>query len=686
VITLLALALLAGLIFYVYNAGDQIDRRMELQNAADSAVAAGAGWIARSMNVIAMNNVTQARLMALALTLDSLPLAAEMTVSEHTGQDSIREVLARQLSRGVPATRGGFLSNGLTHIYKQMEPHAESIRVVDESFDQRDERFYEDAYVVDADTRWPEGNLWQAATTLGELSRTILDSAGTLAQAHAADFGHQNGAAAAVLVPVAPELPAREGDFEDFLPLFSDHLRIVNSPSHGLYSQDVVRSDLAGALERSSDLLRDIIYFGRRRWDIPDFYVQGGAIPDYDWPHRLGPFAGVYRWRDGVHTQNDQWGVSGWEYDRIGYTTYGPLEHALRRVLSGFGQMGAWRNQDTVAWTLRFPHHVRKIAKLKLAYMMGLDSPRELQYSDKWIVGFDAARKFAEDSPDDVAGIRYYRVTVDSRLPWTDPRWMEGDSTDPQARTWFSWQLHPPADRTIEEQPLSRWSFDPWDSRGRRYRWWQPSGDKVRDHVWISRRQMRVRSYQHFNWLERPIYDEQGNVTGYDEYDLYRVSWYVWGGLEVRDPVTVSDPLNGADPIDLPAPILLETEDEQCEWLDLEDTQAVRVRPFEFLCMAMRSDAARIWPQRFESQSPANSAVAVAQAKVFNDQSWDLWTQNWQSQLSPVTDWQSWAELLADTAGGAEVLPPSISQEELDAAVRYAEALSGELADEFLVH
>jgi len=681
----MALALLAGLIFYVYNIGDQLDRRVELQNAADSAAAAGAGWIARNMNVIAMNNVTQARLMALALTLDSLPLAAEMTVAEHTGPDSLREVLARQLSRGVPGTRGGFLSKGLTYIYEQMGPHTESIRIVDESFDQRDERSCEGGYVVDADTRWPDGHLWQAAVALGELSRTLLDSAGMLAQAQAASFGSDNNAAA-ILVPVAGELPAREGDFEDFFPLFADHLRIVNSPSHMLYSQDVVRSDLVGALERSDDLLRDIIYLGRRRWDIPDFYIQGGAIPDYAWPYRLGPFAGVYRWRDGVHLRNDQWGVSGFDYDRIGYTTYGPLEHALRTVLDGFGQMGAWNCRGKVAWTLRFPHHVRTIAKLKLAYMMGLDSPRRLQYSDRWIVDFDEARQFAQDNPDQVAGIRYYRVTVDSKLPWTDPRWMQGDSSDPETRSWFSWQLDPPADKPIEEQPLSRWAFDPWDSPGRRYRWWQPSGEKTRDHVWINRRHLRVRSYEHFNWLERPIYDDEGNVAGYNEYDLYRVTWYVWGGLEVRDPVVISDPLGPADPLDLPAPVLLKTADEQYAWIDTEDSQAVRVRPFEFLCVAMRSDAARIWPQRFESHSPARSAVAVAQAKVFNDQSWDLWTQSWQTQLMPVTDWENWAAMLAEAAGNAEALPASVSQDQLDAAARHAEALNGELADLFLVH
>ncbi|MCK4277383.1 MAG: hypothetical protein KAX78_12765, partial [Phycisphaerae bacterium] len=51
VLTLLAMTLLVALIFYVYNVGGQVNRRTELQNAADAVAVSGAGWMARSMNV-----------------------------------------------------------------------------------------------------------------------------------------------------------------------------------------------------------------------------------------------------------------------------------------------------------------------------------------------------------------------------------------------------------------------------------------------------------------------------------------------------------------------------------------------------------------------------------------------------------------------------------------------------------
>jgi hypothetical protein len=33
----------------------------------------------------------------------------------------------------------------------------------------------------------------------------------------------------------------------------------------------------------------------------------------------------------------------------------------------------------------------------------------------------------------------------------------------------------------------------------------------------------------------------------------------------------------------------------------------------------------------------------VAQVELFNNSSWDLWTQNWQVRLVPVTQYDDWA-------------------------------------------
>ena len=70
VITLLAMLLLVGLVFYVINLGRQVNTRVVTQNAADSAAMGGAGWVARSLNVVAMNNVEMARLIAVTNVLE----------------------------------------------------------------------------------------------------------------------------------------------------------------------------------------------------------------------------------------------------------------------------------------------------------------------------------------------------------------------------------------------------------------------------------------------------------------------------------------------------------------------------------------------------------------------------------------------------------------------------------------
>jgi len=709
VITLLAITLLVGLIFYVYNVGDQVNRRLEMQNAADAAAVSGGGWIARGMNVVALDNVTQARLMALALVLDSLPLAAEMTVAEAIGSESLREAVHQHLLGGVPSTPGDFLRRGLGEIYQSMGEHVPLVLAVDEALDQGDERSPEGVYDVAQASQWAyedelgqtqPGTLWQATVAMDELSRATVASAGVLAQDSAIRFARASGAQAAMLVPVLPGIPAYRGRFEDFYPLFDSCVRNVNSRTFNRFEQRRVASDLVAELASSDDLAWDIERTGKTHWNVAGIFVPGGGTPDYAYPHRLGPFAGVYRWRDGAYLQSRTFGTTDFDRIWIGYETYGPLEHAIRTVLHGFGQMGWFPDEEGLAWSLRLPHHVRKIAKLKLAYLLGLPAPRRVQYSSRWIVDFQEAQDFARVSPEQVMSIRYYRVRVDSKIPWDSPRWMSGDSTDPDTRTWFSWQLDPPVMRPIEEQPLWRWA---WDGSTRRYRWWEPSGTKVATGIWVDHRRLEVESYEYFNWLRRPRYDDEGHFAGYDLYTLYRTTWWVWGGLEVRDEVEISNPLAGASYGELPAPMLMDHAGEELREVTYADAngevvEAVRVRPLELLAAAWTGATARVWPQQFRSHKPAemHRNLALAQVKVFNNESWDLWTQDWQAQLTPIARWDDpavrgerlgqWADTLNDAAGDAAETQGLVSEDDVEAIGRYLDNLDGDMIDEFLSH
>ena len=690
VITLLAMTLLVGLIFYVYNVGDQVNRRMAMQNAADAVAVSGAGWMGRSMNLLAMNNVTQSRMIALALVLDSLPLAAEMTVAEETGPDALPIALERQLNAGVPSTpleRNDFLRRGLSEIHRQMnrrrasqdtETHLDLIEIVDAALDQDDERQKEGGFNVKHATQWivdgdtstpPHGTIWQAAAAIDDLSQAVADSAGILAQSNAVQFGRADGARTAMLIPVLPRIPAYRGTFRDFEPVLSDYIRIVEDPRRDRFERRVVRSNLVSRLRGSRDILKE----------IERVSVRGGAIPDFAFPHRLGPFARVYKWRDHAHRSEGQWWEADYERLRIGYSTYGPLEHALRVVLRNFGQMG---RRGGIAYTSRFPHHARRLAKLKLAYLLGLDYPKSIQYADKWMHDFEEAKQFARDNPDKVIRTRYYRVVVDSKVKWLTGRWLTGRRGEPrEEKTFYSRQIHPDLADPITTQPLWRWSWEPWG-------WREPRGTKVVDHVWVRKYTRRVRDYRWFNWPPRPKLDPKGNIISgqYDMYTLYRVEWSVWGGMEIRDEVEVSNPIAGASEDELPAPFLLDTSMGDYDPDSPDPDEGVRRELFTFLGVAGRSNRARIWPQRFASQNPKGITLALAQAKLFNNQSWDLWTQDWQVELAPVSKWRQWAVRVGEGVDDAGDTGGSVRPEDVELVHEYMDNLPADMADLYLNH
>src|SRR5690606_34105711 len=77
---LLGLLLLAGLVFYVFNLGRAAQQRVVAQQAADATVQAGGGWVARSLNEVALNNIAMSRTIAMINILDSMPMAVEFTL------------------------------------------------------------------------------------------------------------------------------------------------------------------------------------------------------------------------------------------------------------------------------------------------------------------------------------------------------------------------------------------------------------------------------------------------------------------------------------------------------------------------------------------------------------------------------------------------------------------------------
>lgn len=902
-IVLAAMTLLVGLAFFVLNAGTQVNRRLELQNTADSTAMGGANWMARGMNVVAIDNVGMARMIMMSAMLDSMPLAAEMTIAEETGAQSLPLALKRFKSLGPAYTRlerDNFFRRGLQEIYNQMQEAGNDttdldlVKKIDESFDQADELATEDGYDVapttqweykgtvqyvidDADggfsttgswrraelpnqyskccylstdagakatwvkhlpksdnyivyARWPEsteltqgatytvtyaggektvvlnqtknggkwvklgeyafdastpaqvtltcptsdpqagtttllvnvaadaikfvatsgelrrGYVWRAALAMDKLSQATVKNLPDRVAQNANVAGESNDASIAFTLPLKAALPCERFDFSKFETV------VVDNVNYDRETATVRKSDLVDYLYNSDDPAQD----ARRKtksdgtsdtvqgWGSYGDYVSGGAIPDFSFPYRLGPFASLYRWRF-------PWDSYQYSFhQRTGYSSYGPYESILRNILDNFGQAGwFWSGdwQSDLSKTSRFAFHLRTLTKIKLAMMFkrgrGDPNPQQLpvQYSDEWITDYDSALEYyrkERDNFDDkmreyqqavtdaianqtpipeepkyiskIVTTRYYEAVVKSTIPWDSAEWMDPSVYDDSAPTntfvpkrWFTWQLEGKGPYiNAKEFPLHRWERD--------FKGWVPmhavSGSvspsswserqwyEIAPRVWARKWKTTVDydvgylSYgNHLTGLNLPIryVDPNDPTKGTIPYTIYYFQIRVFGGAEMRNEVTVSDPLHGADPADLPAPILLDTS--KCEYNDTGD-MANHSSYLRFMGVASRTAPARVWPGQFTLGNPTGRMTAVAEAVVFNNSSWDLWTQDWRAQLVPVSGWAGWQSTMAQQVSdvASEDTKTLENPDDVQKTLEYLMTLDPQFMDLYLDH
>ena len=173
---------------------------------------------------------------------------------------------------------------------------------------------------------------------------------------------------------------------------------------------------------------------------------------------------------------------------------------------------------------------------------------------------------------------------------------------------------------------------------------------------------------------------------------LYVSSWYVFGGIQIAEEVTVANPCNwpGGES-DLPLPLLMNVSpppEGAGDYVPNHD-EGARRRSFTYLGVAARGSAVKVWPQRFASGNPFHAIATVAQAEVFNNKSWDLWTQDWQVQLVPVSKWEDLEDQMTrdlDNASEGAISGASLDEEELRKIVNYLNAINPELVDVFMNH
>jgi hypothetical protein len=659
IITLICMTLLVGLIFYVYNLGSEVNRRMALQHASDAAVVSGAGWMAREMNTVAMNNCEISRLLAMVPIFDALPMATSMALGEMAPWT---QRLTEQLTSSIPETPANYqlLISGLMALQQRFQVQTNILTPMDMALNRS-------GFHMDQTTWWQPnsggtgpGSLWQAMAALDRYNWAVVNSAGVFAQSEAVQFGTGDRSNMSLLVPVVPVMPAVRGVFHNFQPTLEGRERVQSE---------------SGVLESGNN-------------------GMGGAIPDAQYPHRLGPWARLWRWRQyfmsatewkwnppipggpgqtrgsrgnvnlgGRRSGTDVRGGGGWgtvgswsatAWELRGYYTYGPYSWALRRLnwneLGNYDHPGQLRDSD-------FVNYVSRLSRAKLTYMFD-NKATQYVHEPNWIIDYKQAQQTATANPGQVNRTMFYLVEVASSVPEGDPRWMT-----------------PGTFRTNGPNPIAIWSRG-WVNTEDGRRWPIP---KIADFVWKD-----YYSYQTTQDLQLGI-SLQRDATGAVIWQpVYMAAWYIWGGIDVGGTAAVSNPCNWSSEMDLPAPWLLDTSKGDYDPANLDPDQGARRAEFSYLAVSRNGNRAPFWSRQFRPALP-DDLTAVAQAKVFNHSSWDLWTQDWQVQLTPVSQWGDWMRQLEQGLNAADNTEGLVRRADVQSALTYLKKMQA-LADGWMTH
>ncbi|MFP4054824.1 MAG: Tad domain-containing protein [Phycisphaerae bacterium] len=665
IVVIVGLTLMVGLIFFVYNLGDQVNRRLEMQNAADSTAVSGGGWMARSMNMIAMNNTGQAKLISLVPVLDALPLSTEMAYTE---VDAWQEAIGDQLDDHIPSLNGAgdLIEDGLQNLRERMITQRDILKPFNQMLNESDFDMAEHTFWRLGGGNTPQGNLWKAAVTLAEINEATAESAGVLAQTNAVRYGRQSQAKVAFVVPILPKMPARLGTFEDFQPVLQGRQKVTASEA---------TMDESGG--------------------------NGGAIPDLEYPHRLGPYARLMRWRDllrkatawkwvpgqaGVGKTrggssgkvkvggrkvggsakgssgggtSGRWAPTDWEV--YGYHPYGPFSWAMRRIDWYANDHWHWEGSTRVTREGELPdtffyRYTRDLARLKLDYMFDYNPQIRTYHYPEWITPYPEARTFATENESKVYQTMFYLVEIASKNP-------------PSSGNW----LKPGTYRTNGERPIAVWT-----------RGWQDPGEwsvpKVGNHIW--------RDEYYYETIEdqeigiRLKLEPATNEPVWQK--VYMTSFWIFGGIDVGEDVDVRNPCNYHSDENLPYPLLLDTTEGDYDPHRLDPDSGIRRELFSYLGITRDTDQPVLWKGKFQGVNPADGMYAVAQAEVFNKSSWDLWTQDWQVRLKPVAKWEDWMERL--DRGVMDAPPEVLDVEDVERALEYLDAFDQDVAEWFFSH
>ncbi len=403
--TLLCLMLLVGLLLYVMNVGWNAQARSTLQNAADSSAAAGAGWVARSFNTVALNNTSMAQLIAAVQVVDSVPLAVQLSRKEHHW---LSEALHNQLSRGV---NGSWVRDGLERLTVEVDKYV---------FDQQagleplDEFFNHSGFDVRELTHYygpggQQGKFWVAIAAMDKLNLETMNQLGDQAVVNATMAARANPASGdstnGLLLPVVPEVPWKRGHFDDYeRPV---KYGLLPGSDQRLYNPQPVPDGLGQVDDPVTQRGPWDTIFGWRR-------ILGGGATGYWVPTTSQTSSGG---QGNTPISGSAGGSGGGQFIQTGYTPpthyelYGVMEWALRQAVR--------QDEDDARLLDRYDHRLSELAYLKLSYLW----PGPLTHTGLRIRGYaNASKKAANDPNWEIPIIKDYHFFFDGvNMKRSDP-------------------------------------------------------------------------------------------------------------------------------------------------------------------------------------------------------------------------------------------------------------------------
>ncbi|MEM1107714.1 MAG: pilus assembly protein TadG-related protein [Planctomycetota bacterium] len=617
VIVLLALVLLASLVFYIFNVGRHVAERVESQNAADNAALSGGRWMARSFNTVAMNNVEMTRLITLAAVLDAVPLSIEHTLED---QQAILDALDRQDGTGYGSDE--WVADTIANIVRpNIQQQVDYLLPLNDLFNESGYDVARMTFFKDSDgTR---GDLWRAFEALGAKNRAVMESLGVLAQQSAfrgAQISQQEAglSSGGLLLPWVPQVPWELNNFDDFGPAVSDG-RLPD----GQDDAEISRGPF--------DVLFGQREIGRADTDFTELGTDG----------RHG--GNALGWNPPPSTQEFE-SATVETYFTTG--TYDRMLTQIRRLgeTPPIDADGRRRSQDRSFYQAPAPPAIiddsaplspslwadrasfAANAKINRVFP-GTAASGQAVFDPLWVINADRAVAIAEaeNGPAIVYGLyltlEFRRTKTSATFPVT--------FSEPEL---INWGLH-----RSEQTPIIQ------------------AGDSVAallspvsDQVWRE---------------ELPSTGDTGFGEGDEQYLIYQI----WLGINIGEEVTIRNPFNidTEERTELPGPINFTVD------AFAPDQPATR-DALRLLGVAHQPREASIWSERFDDERPDTTMVALAQAEVFNNHSWDLWTAMWHSQLTPVSGLEDWIETLEDPQGTEDM--PWLEEADVQSVTAYLRA------------